>query len=89
MTLPVILAYARGSEEEREFWKAAIAGFRTSDEDLEHAISLIDRHKAVADTKARARHFAQRAIDALSIFPDGRARQAMTQAALFAVSRGY
>ena len=89
MTLPVILAYARGSEEEREFWKAAIAGFRTSDEDLDEAIRLIERHNAVADTKARARHFAQRAIDALSIFPDGKARQAMTQAALFAVSRGY
>ena len=89
MTLPVILAYARGSEEEREFWKAAIGGFRTEDKDLEHAIALIDRHDAVADTKLRARHFAQRAIDALSIFPDSKARQAMTQAALFAVARGY
>ncbi len=89
MTLPVILAYARGNEEERAFWKAAIGGFRTSDADLEEAIRLIDSHNAVADTKARARHFAQRAIDALSIFPDGKARQAMTQAALFAVSRGY
>ena len=27
MTLPVILAYARGSEEERRFWRDAIAGF--------------------------------------------------------------
>ena len=89
MTLPVILAYARGSAEEREFWKAAIGGFRTADDDLSEAIRLIDLHNAVADTKARARHFAQRAIDALSIFPDGKARRAMTQAALFAVSRGY
>ena len=89
MTLPVILAYARGSAEEREFWKAAIGGFKTSDADLDHAIELIDRHNAVADTKARARHFAQCAIDALSIFPDGTARQAMTQAALFSVARGY
>ena len=89
MTLPVILAYARGTEEEREFWKAAIGGFRTEDEDLDHAIQLIERHQAVSDTKLRARHFAQRAIDALSIFPDGKARRAMTQAALFAVARGY
>jgi len=89
MTLPVILAYARGDEEERGFWKAAIGGHRTSDADLAHAIEFIDRHNAVADTRARARHFAQRAIDALSIFPDNRARRAMTQAALFAVSRGY
>ncbi|MDG6079990.1 polyprenyl synthetase family protein [Erythrobacter litoralis] len=89
MTLPVILAYARGDEEERTFWKAAIGGHRTTDVDLDHAVMLIDRHNAVADTRARARHFAQRAIDALSIFPDNRARRAMTQAALFAVSRGY
>ncbi len=89
MTLPVILAYARGDEEERAFWKQAIGGFKTSDEDLDHAIALIDKHDAVADTKLRARHFAQRAIDALSIFPDSQARRAMTEAALFAVARGY
>ncbi|GMM94030.1 polyprenyl synthetase family protein [Qipengyuania sp. MTN3-11] len=89
MTLPVILAYARGGEEERAFWRAAIGGHRSSDADLDHAISLIGRHGAVADTRARARHFAQRAIDALAIFPDGRARRAMAQAAEFAVARGY
>ncbi|MDP4574846.1 polyprenyl synthetase family protein [Qipengyuania sp. G39] len=89
MTLPVILAYARGDEEERAFWKQAIGGFKTTDADLDHAIALIDKHDAVADTKLRASHFAQRAIDALSIFPDGQARRAMTEAALFAVARGY
>lgn len=30
MTLPVILAYARGNEEERAFWKDAVEGRRTS-----------------------------------------------------------
>ncbi len=89
MTLPVILAYARGSEEEREFWRAAIIGHRTADADLAHAIELIARHDAVRDTRERARHFADRAIQALSNFPDSKARQAMVQAAQFAVSRGY
>jgi octaprenyl-diphosphate synthase len=89
MTLPVILAYARGSGEERRFWEEAIAGFRTEDEDLAHAVDLIRLHGAVEATRERARHFAQRACDALSIFPDGRARQAMVEAARFAVSRGY
>src|SRR6187549_37133 len=40
-TLPVILAYARGDTEDRVFWKAAIEGHRSSDEDFAHAISLI------------------------------------------------
>ena len=89
MTLPVILAYARGDAEERRFWQEAIAGFRTEDEDLAHAIGLIRRHGAVEATRERARHFAERACDALSIFPDGKARAAMVEAAQFAVSRGY
>jgi octaprenyl-diphosphate synthase len=89
MTLPVILAYARGTEEERTFWRAAIQGHRSSDEDLAHAITLIRKYDAVSATRDRARHFAQRAIDALSIFPDNKARAAMVEAALFAVSRGY
>jgi octaprenyl-diphosphate synthase len=89
MTLPVILAYARGSEEERSFWREAISGIKSSDADLDHACALIAQHGAVDDTRARARHFADRAIDALSIFPDGKARQAMTEAAHFAVARGY
>ena len=89
MTLPVILAYARGSDEERRFWQEAVAGFRTEDEDLAHAVELIRRHDAIAATRERARHFAQRACDALSIFRDGKARAAMVEAAQFAVSRGY
>jgi len=89
MTLPVILAYARGSEEERSFWRAAIAGHRSSNEDLAHAVTLIRKHDALTATRERARHFAARAIDALSIFPASRARDAMVEAAQFAVSRGY
>ena len=89
MTLPVILAYARGGGEERKFWQDAIAGFRTEDDDLAHAIDLIRRHGAVEATRERARHFAQRACDALSIFPDSSARRAMIEAAQFSVSRGY
>ena len=89
MTLPVILAYARGTEDERDFWKAAIGGHRTTDADLAEAIRLIAKYDAVAATRERARHFAQRAIDAISIFPDGKPRVAMAEAARFAVARGY
>ena len=45
MTLPVILAYARGSEQDRAFWRAAIGGERVSDDDLAHAIRLAQGHR--------------------------------------------
>lgn len=89
MTLPVILAYARGDESERQFWRDAISGRRSSDDDLAEAIRLVRSHDAVAATRERARHFAQRAADALAIFPDGKARAAMVEAAQFSVTRGY
>ena len=89
MTLPVILAYARGTEEERRFWQLAIAGHRSSDDDLAEAIRLIGKYDAVETTRQRARHYAERAINAIAIFPDSKARAAMAEAAQFAVSRGY
>ena len=89
MTLPVILAYAAGSEDEKAFWRDAIAGFLTSDEDLAHAVEIIARHGTVDATRQRATDYAQKAIAAISIFPDSPIRAAMEEAALFAVSRRY
>ena len=89
VTLPVILAYARGDTAERAFWEAAMLGHRTGDTDLAEAKQLLEKHNAVADTLERARHYARRAIDSLAIFPAGQARSALAEAAEFAVARGY
>ena len=89
VTLPVILANARGSVEDRAFWKAAMQGERASDDDLAHATRLIGSTGALTDTMERARHYGRRAIDALAPFPAGRAKAAMTEAVEFAVARAY
>ena len=89
MTLPVILAYARGDETDRRFWKDAVEGRRASDEDFAHAVDLVRRTRAVDDTLARARHYGQRAIDAIGHFPNGKAKDAMIEAVEFAVARAY
>ena len=89
MTLPVILAYARGSADERQFWQDAIAGFRSEDADLVEAKALILKHETVSATRDRARMYAQRAIDAIACFPEGPVRSAMAEAAEFAVSRRF
>ncbi|MFL6725301.1 MAG: polyprenyl synthetase family protein [Sphingomicrobium sp.] len=89
MTLPVILAYARGNERDRAFWRVAIGGERVSDEDLAHATRLLRDTDALADTIERARQYGRRAIDALAIFPPSKAKAAMTEAAEFAVARAF
>ena len=89
VTLPVILAYARGSAEDRTFWKAAMQGDRTSDSDLAHATRLIQSTGALSDTLERARHYGRRAIDALAPFASSRAKASLTEAVDFAVARAY
>jgi octaprenyl-diphosphate synthase len=89
MTLPVILAYARGTDTDRAFWRSAIGGDRTSDEDLAHATALLRSTDALADTIERARQYGRRAIDALGMFPASKAKSALAEAAEFAVARAY
>ncbi|MFL6734474.1 MAG: polyprenyl synthetase family protein [Sphingomicrobium sp.] len=89
MTLPVILAYARGSEEDRSFWRKAISGEQASDQDLSHAIKLVRSTGALDDTIEQARYYTRRAIDALAPFGSGRAKSALVEAAEFAVARAY
>ncbi|HEU0065655.1 MAG TPA: polyprenyl synthetase family protein [Sphingomonas sp.] len=89
MTLPVILAYARGSAEDRAFWKDAVEGRRSSDDDFAHAVDLVRRTRSVDDTLARARHYGQRAVDAIGGFSGGKAKDAMVEAVAFAVARAY
>ena len=60
-----------------------------SDDDLAHAIRLLDATDALADTVERARQYGRRAIDALAMFPSSKAKAALTEAAEFAVARAY
>lgn len=89
VTLPVILAYARGSEADKSFWRDAMLGHRADDAALAHARTLLAATGAIADTLAHARHYGQRAIDALGRFGDGSARAALTEAVEFAVARAF
>ncbi|MFL6737033.1 MAG: polyprenyl synthetase family protein [Sphingomonas sp.] len=89
MTLPVILAYSRGSESDREFWREAIGGERVSDDDLAHAIALLKSTDALGETIERARQYGRRAVDALAMFPASKAKAALSEAAEFAVARAY
>lgn len=89
VTLPVILAHARGTEAQRRFWKDAISGLRTTDTDLAEAQTYLAETNAIEDTFARARLYGQRAIDAIGAFPKGVARDALVEAVEFAIARAY
>jgi octaprenyl-diphosphate synthase len=87
VTLPILLAFRHGDEEERVFWRRVLEKMDQRPGDLEHAIELIERRGALAEALSRARSYAATAIDALSIFCDGVERRALIEAAAFATER--
>ncbi|KFB10791.1 polyprenyl synthetase family protein [Nitratireductor basaltis] len=87
VTLPVILAYRRGTSEERAFWKSAIEENNCDDAALEKAIGLLARHNAIADTINRARHFGEIARDALAPLEDSEQKDALFDVIDFCISR--
>ena len=87
ITLPVVLAFRRGDQAEREFWRRTLEDGPQKDGDLEHAIALMDMHGALADAIERARHYGAVARDALDLFPDAPEKRALTEAIDFCVDR--
>lgn len=89
ITLPVILAFRRGTEEERNFWRRTLTEGEVRDGDLEHAMGLTRRHKAIEATLERARYYGSMAQDALAIFRDSQAKRALLDAVTFCIARAY
>ena len=89
ITLPILIAFSRGNAEERAFWRRTLEASEQEAGDLEYAIRLVERRGALAETLARARHYAAQAADALSLFPDGPVRRALVEASLFVTARSF
>jgi len=87
ITLPVILAYRRGTQEERAFWRDAIEGGNSTDANLEKALGLITKYGTLNDTIARAVHYGTIARDALAPLPDTPWKSAMMEVIDFCIER--
>jgi octaprenyl-diphosphate synthase len=87
ITLPVILAYRRGDDTEREFWMRCLERQEQSEADLPHALELLERHGALKDSIGRAEHYGAVARDALGIFPDGPVKRALLELVDFCIHR--
>ena len=89
ITLPVVLSFRRGSDEEREFWRRTLVDGEVRDGDLERAIGIMRRHRALDDTIERARHYGAIARDALALFPPGAMKEALLDTVDFCIERGH
>jgi octaprenyl-diphosphate synthase len=89
ITLPVVLAFRRGSDAEREFWRRTLERGETAENDLDHAIGLMTKHRALEDTIGRAHHYGAIARDALALFPDSTMKAALVETVDFCIARTH
>ncbi|MCB2121493.1 MAG: polyprenyl synthetase family protein, partial [Rhodobacteraceae bacterium] len=87
LTLPVIKAVAKASDEERAFWRRVIEKGDQGDGDLEQAMALIARHGAMDGARADALTWAARAKSALGLLPAGALRDMLSDLADYVVAR--
>src|SRR6201746_783130 len=86
ITLPVVLAFRRGNAVERAFWGRALERGESGDSDLDHAIGLMTKHRALEDTINRAQHYGAMAVDALALFPASPMKTALEQVGALGLS---
>jgi len=89
ITLPVVLSFRRGSEGERAFWRRTIEQGDAAEKELETALGLMSKHRALEDTVKRARHYCAIAKDALALFPDSVMKAALEETVEFCIARAH
>jgi octaprenyl-diphosphate synthase len=87
LTLPVIRSLARASDEERDFWKRVVARGQVEEGDVERARDLMERHGALASTRAEAEMWVARAKAALQRVPEHPLREMLGDLADYVVAR--
>ena len=89
ITLPIILAVARGDAEERGFWQRTLEAQDIRDGDLEHAMALMARHGTLAESLERARFYGKAARAALHVAPASPLRDALEDLIDFTIERAF
>ena len=89
VTLPVIIAYADGSAEERRFWQRCMQEHEQTPQDFAQAMQILERHDAIERSIGRAVGIIENAKGLLAPFPESEAKGAMLAVADFSVARNY
>jgi octaprenyl-diphosphate synthase len=89
ITLPVVLAFDRGTDQERAFWRRTLETGKQNDADLSEAVCILKRRDAIATTFEQARRYGELAHEALANVPRNGVIQALDGVVDFCIARTY
>ena len=88
-TLPLIIIFQRGNEEERIFLREIFKKKKRNEDDFSETLALINKYKAVHASFKRAEYFVNISCDALGIFQHSEEREILQNLTEFSLNRSF
>ena len=89
VTLPMIIIFQKGNEEEKNFLNEIMRQEKRTEQDFSNTLSLINKYKAVEATFKKAEYFVNVSYDALAIFPDNEDKKILQNLTSFSLNRSF
>jgi len=88
-TLPLIIIFQKGNDEERSFLLEILKKEKRNDDDFSETLALINKYKAVEASLKRAEYFVNVSYDALGIFQDCEDKKILQNLTGFSLNRSF
>ncbi|MDC1096762.1 polyprenyl synthetase family protein [Pelagibacteraceae bacterium] len=88
-TLPLIIIFQRGNDEEREFLMEILKKEKRTEDDFSETLALINKYKAVEASLKRAEYFVNVSYDSLGIFQDSEDKKILQNLTGFSLNRTF
>jgi octaprenyl-diphosphate synthase len=88
-TLPLIIIFQKGNDEERSFLLEILKKEKRNEDDFSETLALINKYKAVEASLKRAEYFVNVSYDALGIFPDSEDKKILQNLTGFSLNRSF
>ena len=89
VTLPLIIVFQKGNDEEREFLSEIMKKEKRNEDDFSEALALINKYKAIDASLKRAEYFVNVSYDSLGIFPDNEDKKILQNLTGFSLNRSF
>ncbi|AHA27577.1 polyprenyl synthetase family protein [Candidatus Liberibacter americanus] len=87
ITLPVLIAFQRGTSQEKDFWISSVSEGKMEADTLEKALCLIKNSNALVETESLAHYYGKKAKDAIKCLPDSYWKESFLEVVDFCIGR--
>ena len=88
-TLPLIIIYQKGNNEERKFLIEIFKKEKRNEDDFSETLALINKYKAVQESFKRAEYFVNISYNALNIFRPSKEKTILQNLTSFSLERSF